>query len=121
MNIKNTNQLMKLLNKAIKHFGDEAQVEKTIEEMAELTMAIQKFKLFVKSESSSTKEMMEIVGNVVEEIADVTIMMQQMTIMFDVENVNNAMDYKLGRLQHRIENGNDTPYNPNQTKMFGEN
>ena len=58
---------------AIKHYGKTAQEDKCIEEMAELTQAIIKYRL----DPDSTEKKL----NLVEEMEDVRIMLEQMVLM----------------------------------------
>lgn len=78
--------------KAINTFGKEAQVDKAIEEMAELTKALLKARHFGGS-----------VQDVIEETADVLIMMCQMVLIFDAKNeVDDVIHSKIERLKKRI-------------------
>lgn len=83
-----TDEIDKLLRKAIDHYGKDNQVKKSIEEMAELTKALCKGD----------------VENIKEEIADVQIMLYQLQMIF--YNGNELPKYaaqKLVRLKKRIE------------------
>ena len=74
-----------LLDRAITTYGAPAQMDMAVEEMAELTAAI---------------------GNVVEEMADVQIMLDQLRIIFhrSTEEVEEA---KLERLKNRLDGRNN--------------
>ncbi len=82
---------------ALKKFGLESQNSVAIEEMSELTKEICKY--------GRGKRDIE---SLVDEIADVTIMMEQLTLFYGVsELVNDRMSYKINRLKERMEdNGN---------------
>lgn len=58
------------------------QCDQTIEEMAELTVAIRKFWRYSGYDAETINALKE---NIVEEIADVGIMLDQLKILFDVE------------------------------------
>lgn len=78
---------------AIDHYGTENQIRKAIEEMAELTKEI--CKLY--PGGGTTRDRM------VDEIADVTIMMEQLRILFNVNSdVQERIDFKVSRLADRI-------------------
>lgn len=75
------------LKNIIGYFGETNQIRKTIEELTELSLALQ---------TGTTNE-------VLEEMADVSIMLDQLTIMFG--DIKAFKDSKLIRTQIRMENG----------------
>ena len=79
-----------LLALAIQAWGEESQELMAIEECAELTKALCKI-----SRGGSADD-------VIEEIADVQIMLEQMKIIFGEENVRHAEEKKLQRLEFRL-------------------
>lgn len=79
---------------AIRHYGQDSQLDKAIEEMSELTKAICDLK---------RNETVQNTVNVIEETADVFIMMVQMMIMFGTNEVDNLIEVKLVRLKERME------------------
>lgn len=85
-----------ILVKAVQRFGKGRQLVKACEEMGELTQAI--CKLFDKSVDAFDVE------SVVEEIADVEIMLEQVRIALDVDPHMEAgwRDRKLRRLRRRL-------------------
>lgn len=82
-----------IYTQALTKYGAEPQVKMAIEEMAELTNAFMKF-----DRGRNTVE------NIIEEIADVTIMMRQMALMFRKEKVQSQIEYKIQRLANRLNN-----------------
>ena len=88
--------------KAVKHFGEENQLLKCVEEMAELQQAIIKFKLY----ETSTPNNKEIFLNLIEEIVDVEIMINQIKTIFNSEIetqiYSSYKTIKLARLQKLI-------------------
>lgn len=80
-----------LYRSALIHFGAEHQIDKCIEELAELMTALIHWR-----DSKATPE------QVIEEIADVKIMARQMQILFGEEAVTIAEAEKLRRLEERI-------------------
>ena len=92
MNIDKT-----ILDKAIAHYGPDAQLNKCIEECLELALAISRHKL-----NPST----ETLTNIIDELADVSIMVAQATIIvqtIDDEQVQGRIDFKLNRLKNRMD------------------
>lgn len=66
-----------LLTRAIRTYGEPAQIDMAIEEMAELTKALCKIK-----RAQAGCEVTAAIGNAVEEMADVQIMLDQLRIIF---------------------------------------
>jgi hypothetical protein len=93
-----------LLTKAIRAYGEPAQIDMAIEEMAELTKALCKIK-----RAQDGCEATAAIGNAVEEMADVQIMLDQLRIIFhrSTEEIEEAKLERLaGRLHTRYtENG----------------
>lgn len=88
---------MNIMKKAVETFGEEPQIDKAIEEMAELTQALLKCRL-----EKNGKNM----ANVAEEIADVLIMVEQLIMIYDnEEEVDKHTNNKIARLEQRLTNG----------------
>ena len=85
---------MDILEKAIEKYG-EKQLDQAQEELAELIVAISKYK---RNENKFT------ISNVIEEIADVNIMIKQVMMLLDIKEfeVKNEELYKLNRLKKRM-------------------
>lgn len=85
-----------ILKKAIQEYGAFAQLDMIIEEMSELTKEICKNKRGKDNRSA-----------IVEEMADVYIMLKQLEIIFsiDEDEINEAIDFKVDRLKERLEHG----------------
>ncbi len=81
----------RVLESAIKAFGVDYNVDKAIEEMAELIKALLKMK------HNNGEEKGRLV-DVVDEIADVYIMANVLSMMFNPETVQQRIDYKIQRL-----------------------
>lgn len=96
--IKEENEQLQVVNNAINHYGIFLQKLVAIEEMAELIKEI------IKSfRGEKNRE------NIVEEIADVEIMMQQLSLIHDCTfDVVEMRRKKIERLKKRIENDNTT-------------
>lgn len=88
-----------LLKAAIATYGYPAQVDMAIEEMSELTKALCKERRAMLNPAERTQAL----DNVIEEIADVAIMLEQLLLMFDHDGeVQKAADFKLERLEQRM-------------------
>lgn len=88
----------KILDKAIETWGIDAQLEMVIEECLELALALQKLKRLRGDMTQKEK-------NVIDEIADVKIMIKQAEKIFGSEPVNECVDFKMNRLNERLSEG----------------
>ena len=81
--------------KAIEHWGEELQVGMLNEEMAELTIAVNKHR---RNPTSKTFE------NIIEEIADVRLMLEQTQFLFHIadEQINLYRNIKIKKLEEMI-------------------
>ena len=113
-----TDNMKRVLEKAIKHYGKSNQVTKCIEEVGELLQAVGKYLTFASTfnrQQKSKKELpltegmklntdfLQAEQHLQEEIADAIIMLQQMRLMFGPHHVDWWIDHKLERLNDRIE------------------
>ena len=90
----------RVLADAIATYGTVAQVDMAIEEMSELTKALCKER---RTQLQLGKHA-EAQANVIEEIADVAIMLKQLLIMFDKDGeIQKEVDYKIDRLEQRLQ------------------
>lgn len=81
------------LRKIIAHYGARTQIEKSVEECAELIQALMK-----------PRNPREIIGAVVDELADVSIMVEQLKLIFYcADQVEERIDFKIKRQLERIE------------------
>lgn len=80
------------LNKVINFFGKTHQLEKAKEECLELAVSLQRY---LKGGRDTEKD-------VIDEIADVSIMIQQLKLIFDSEKIDKRIEYKLERLENKI-------------------
>lgn len=86
------------------HYGYEAQSRQCIEEMAELTQAINKFWRVCGNGQKTEKGIQDCRDNLVEETADVQIMLWQMEyLLLSGQEVNQMIEKKLDRQLKRIE------------------
>lgn len=87
-----------ILLDALEHYGERAQVDMILEEMAELSKALLKLRRAQKFREPGQRLLME---DVAEEIADVQIVLDQMKLLFP--GWKTWMQKKLQRLEERIE------------------
>jgi len=86
-----------IYRRALRHYGDRHQLNKMAEEASELSAAISRYK----NRDASNDETLLIA--LVEELADVEIMCQQMRLVFGDQPVDAAKRQKLERLERRLE------------------
>lgn len=86
------------------HYGYESQSRQCMEEMAELTQAINKFWRVCGNGQKTEKSIQDCRDNLVEEMADVQIMLWQMEyLLLSGQEVNQMIEKKLDRQLERIE------------------
>lgn len=91
-----TQEQMRNLNTIVETYGNDAQEDMAIEECSELIKAILKFR---RSDEKTT----EMRDAVIDEIADVQIMLTQLGIVFNcVAEVEDRIDFKINRQMGRI-------------------
>lgn len=88
----------RIMRRAIETYGVQAQCDVAIEEMAELTKAIMKIRRVADDYGKTTGAL----DNLLEEIADVDIMIDQMKIMWGPREVEEYRRQKLERLERRL-------------------
>lgn len=97
MNIITYEERVKVYRDALEQYGQRTQIAVAVEEMSELTKAL--IKVYRGGRDMEAK-----VAAVAEELADVTIMLEQLRLIFDCnDEVCRIMDEKVQRLQGRIE------------------
>ena len=87
----NIQEINKILTDAIEIYGEDSQIWMTIEEMSELSNALAKYR-----RGKVTRE------DVCEEIADVAIMMIQLSKIFGPDDISDYLKSKLDRLDKRL-------------------
>jgi hypothetical protein len=92
---------LKLYEKATQMWGERAQIDQIIEEMAELTVALHKYKRLTFYNEQRDKE--ALFENLFIELADVSICLEQMIHMFGEEKTEQAKESQLNRFQKQIE------------------
>lgn len=90
-----------VLKAAISTYGKEAQIDMAIEEMSELTKALLKYRR-AKGKTADI-EHGRLRSNIIEEAADVLIMVAQILMIYDKDSECQAeVDYKVNRLYERL-------------------
>lgn len=102
------NEQLRNLDTIIKTYGKEPQVDMAIEECSELIKALLKFRRKCSGLMPENNEEMEVMRelhkDVVDEIADVSIMIAQLQIMYNcMGEVEEQIDFKIRRQMARIE------------------
>ena len=93
---------LKILHEAIQRYGVDSQVDMAIEEMSELTKALLKFRRAVNSKQIFSGLEWDSMNNaILEEMADVQIMLDQLYIIYGVPTKDRF--YKINRLKERLE------------------
>lgn len=89
-----------IYREVLKFFGTDNQLQQAVEELNELAAAIMKFRR--KRESAADD-----LANVLEEMADVDIMLNQLKLIFkgEMQEYYEQKQYKLNRLQKRLKEG----------------
>ena len=85
----------KILQRAITLWGEKAQREMIIEEALELGLALMKLR-----RSGDSGEQMR---SVVDEVADMKIMVAQAELLYDKEAIDKRVEYKMDRLAGRLD------------------
>lgn len=88
-----------IMQRAIDTYGRQAQTDVAMEEMAELTKALLKTRRVPDDDHDAQQRA---TSNVIEEIADVEIMIDQLKIMYGECYVNAVREQKLVRLEARL-------------------
>ena len=99
MEEKETNIYQQTIDK----WGETAQLDQMMEEMAELTLAISKYKRQF-NDSLLDYQKVGVMENLYVEIADVKMMIEQMEYMFGQENVDKAYQKQMEKLKRELNN-----------------
>lgn len=92
-----------LYQEVVKKWGEKSQLGMAQEEAAELIQAISKYNRAV--QFGSTSDVSKRIEELASEVADVSIMLEQIIQIFDITDVvSQAKEYKLNRLENRLKN-----------------
>lgn len=83
-------------------WGEESQLDMCIEEMAELTKALCKYKRLRKNQETDAEKIKKNLENVQEEIADVLNCASQMANLFGEEEINRICSEKIARTMKKM-------------------
>jgi NTP pyrophosphatase (non-canonical NTP hydrolase) len=89
---------IELYRRTLKKWGEQAQFDQAIEECAELTTALLHYR----------RDKVNL-NAVIDELADVALMVGQLRWMFGDEKVERALERKRAKLEHLLLQGNNTP------------
>lgn len=93
-----------IMLRAIHRYGEAAQIDMAVEEMAELTKALCKVKRATPGATTTAA-----IANVIEEIADVQIMLDQLRLIF-ARSTEEVEEDKLRRLLSRINSWKESKF-----------
>lgn len=93
-----------IMLRAIHRYGEAAQIDVAVEEMAELTKALCKVKRATPGATTTAA-----IANVIEEIADVQIMLDQLRLIF-ARSTEEVEEDKLRRLLSRINSWKESKF-----------
>lgn len=93
------------LNTIVETYGKEPQVDMAIEECAELQKALLKYRRKERA-GATNEEITKLKADIVDELADVSIMVEQMKIVYGCHGeVEDKTEYKINRQMQRIKEG----------------
>ena len=92
-----TTEQLRHLNFIVEHYGAKHQQEKAVEELSELITEISRY--------NQNPDEPHLRANIIEELADVIVMCNQLMIIFDCTGeVEEIINYKINRQLERIKN-----------------
>lgn len=90
-----------LYEKSTKKWGEQAQIDQIIEEMAELTVALNKYKRMTFYKEPKNKE--KVFENLYVELSDVSICLEQMIHLFGEDEVEKVKQSQLEKFKYEID------------------
>ena len=94
------------IQKIAMQYGAAAQMCKTVEELAELTAEIQRYNLLAFKKKVSSYDFSKQLQKIIEEMADVEIMLEQIKFLFNIDEEVKAMKcFKISRQLERMARG----------------
>ena len=90
-----------VFKKAIDQYGIPDQVQVACEECAELIKALSKYQRVTKHQPQDKRKIQRCLNNIIEEVADVSIMLDQIKLMYGIteKTVTDVRDAKVERLE----------------------
>lgn len=107
-----TQEQLSDLHTFVKSYGDESQVDMCLEELAELNSAcsdlqkvLLKYRRKARGWHSKDVEIKKAEEDIIDELADVSIMVEQMKIIYGRDAVEERIAFKINRQMDRLRNG----------------
>lgn len=92
-----------IYKEAVKQYGIDAQEDMLLEEMSEVQKAILKHRRAVKYGQTKDKPISYFINNIIEELADVTLMINQLLTVYDHDGkFNEYYDQKIARITEKL-------------------
>lgn len=93
-----SDNMKRVTEEAVEHYGYKHQTIKCIEEVGEFLQALGRYNIAPEGELTLQAE-----SNLQEEIADALIMLQQMRLIYGPKDIDWWINFKLNRLEEQIE------------------
>ena len=97
-----TQEQLRKLDNIVTIYGDNNQVDMCIEECAELQKALLKYRRETHKGFPDTEKVKEAKESIIDELADVTVMVEQMKIIYGYEAVEERIGFKINRQMDRL-------------------
>ena len=98
-----TQEQIKELGVIVDTYGPDKQIDMAIEEQSELIKALLKYRRKFNGDTTTGEEMQELREDIVDELADVKIMEQQLEIIFGCsDEVEKRIEFKIARQNKRM-------------------
>lgn len=93
---------------AIKKYGQEDQIQMVYEECSELIKALSKYHRVSKHQAYDKRKVQRCLNNIIEEVADVSIMIDQVKLIFGIteKQIAAIRDEKVSRLEDTLNREN---------------
>lgn len=102
-----TQEQLRNLDNIVTIYGDKNQVDMCIEECAELQKALLKYRRETNKGFPDVEKVKEAKEAIIDELADVTVMVEQMKIIYGYEAVEERIRFKIDRQMQRLRNRGD--------------
>lgn len=104
-----TQEQLRNLDIIVTIYGDNQQVDMCIEECAELQKALLKYRRETRKAFPETENVRAAKAAIIDELADVSVMVEQMKIIYGYEEVEERIGFKIDRQMERLRNrGNES-------------
>lgn len=99
-----TKEQLENLNTIVTTYGDAPQVDMCIEECAELQKALLKYRRETHKGFPDTEKVKKAKEAIIDELADVSVMVEQIKIIYGYEAVEERIGFKINRQMDRLRN-----------------